>query len=138
MRTIEKIIFIMVGALALSARADLLVTSEPAKITGQTAVVKLDMRNTFKRKVESARAVVFLMDPQGVVIGHGVKWVITGQRNLPELPPGGTNQFNFVVTLDRPVTSTNLIAKVQFSRVIFNNGRLASVPTGVIVDQDKK
>jgi hypothetical protein len=124
--------------LATSVRADLMVTTEPVKVAGQEAIVKLDMRNTFKRKVESARAAVFLMDQKGVVVGHAVKWVITGQKNLPALPPGGTNQFNFVVPLNKPVAGTNLTAKVQFNRVICDNGRLANIPTEVSVTETGK
>jgi len=62
--------------LAIQARADLLVTCEQAKISAHDAVVKLDLRNTFKQNVESARAVVFVRDPQGKVVGHGtrLKW----------------------------------------------------------------
>lgn len=127
----------MVVALTISARADLLVTSEPVKVNGQSALVKLDMRNTFKQKVESVRAVVFLMDPQGVVVGQSVKWVITGQKDLPALPSGGTNRFYFVIPLNRPLTSSNLTAKVQFNRVELDNGRLVSIPIAVKVTESK-
>jgi hypothetical protein len=121
-----------------SVNADLLVTTEPVKVTGQKAVVRLDMRNTFRHKVESARAAVFLMDPQGVVVGHAAQWVITGQKNFPALRAGGTNQFNFVIPLARAIASTNLTAKVQFERVTIGTGRQVNIPTEVSVTEAGK
>jgi hypothetical protein len=126
------------AVLAVSVRADLLVTTEPVKVTGQKAVVRLDIRNTFKHKVESARAAVFLMDPQGVVVGHATQWVITGQKKFPVLRAGGTNQFNFVIPLARAVGSTNLTAKVQFERGTIGNGRQVNIPTEVSVTEAGK
>ena len=124
--------------LAASGQADLLVTSEPVEVLGQKAIVKMDMRNTFKRKVESARAAVFVMDPHGKVVGHAVQWVITGRKGLPALPPGGTNNFNFVIPLTEPVGTANLSTKVQFVRVVLDHGRLANIPTEVTVEENSK
>ena len=128
----------IVAVLAMSVRADLLVTTGPVKVFGEKAVVKLDMRNTFKQKVESARAVVFVTDPEGKVVGHAVRWVITGQKNLPALPPGGTNNFNFVIPLTGSVATTNLAAKVQFVRVVLDHGRIVKIPTEVTVQGPEK
>jgi hypothetical protein len=54
----------------------------PVKITGQKAVVPLAMNNNFAEKVESARAVVFLLDRQGKVTGRFKKWVTGGGEPL--------------------------------------------------------
>jgi hypothetical protein len=51
--------------LSTIARAELIVKVDQPKLAGQKAVIKLTMKNTFKEKVESARAQVFLMDGQG-------------------------------------------------------------------------
>ena len=77
------------------------------------------------------------MDPQGVVVGQSVKWVITGQKDLPALPSGGTNSFNFVIPLNRPLATSNLTAKVEFNCVELDNGRLVSIPTAVKVTESK-
>jgi|ERR1017187_5839202 hypothetical protein len=131
MQTIEKTILVMVAALAISARADLMVTMEPVKVTGQKAVVKLEMKNTFAEEVQSARAVVFLLDAHGKVIGQSTRWVIGGTRYLPGLPPGATNNYSFVITSPKPFAATNLTAKVQFSRVVLESGKLANVTQDV-------
>lgn len=122
----------------LYARADLIVKYEPVNVVGHEALIKLNMRNTFSLKIQSARAVVFLMDSQGSVVGQSVKWVITGQKDFPALPPGGTNQFNFVVPLNRTIDTTNLTAKVQFNRVTLENGQPVNIPTSVTVIESKK
>ena len=125
-------------ALEMLSRADLLVKVELPNVTGQMAVVKINMRNTFNSNVTAARAAVFLTDQQGSVVGHVAKWVIAGQKYLPALPPGGTNQFNFAVPLSRQVAGTNLTAKVQFDRVVLENGRMANIPETVRIEQEGK
>jgi predicted anti-sigma-YlaC factor YlaD len=45
----------------------------------------------------------------------------------PLLAAGATNVFNFVVTASKPFTRTNLTAKVTFSRVVLEGGKLADV-----------
>jgi hypothetical protein len=54
---------------SVSARADLTVKVSDPKRTGDKVVIKLEMKNTFAEKIESARAVVFLLDEQGKVVG---------------------------------------------------------------------
>src|SRR2546421_7173224 len=74
-------VFVLLSALLLSpqlAGAALIIAVDQPKITGSKAVVKLDMKNTFNEKVESARAVVFLLDAQGKMVGQSTKWVIGG------------------------------------------------------------
>jgi len=116
---------------ALATQAQLAVIVSPPKITGTKAVVPLVLENHFTNKVESARAVCFLLDDQGKMVGQSAKWVI-GQ-NKTGLEPGATNTFNFVITRPQPFTTTNLTAKVSFSRVVLDGGKLADVRQSVTV-----
>ena len=50
------------------------------------------------------------------------------------LPAGATNAFNFVIASDKPFTSTNLTAKVQFNRVVLEGGKLADVNKDVKIE----
>jgi hypothetical protein len=116
---------------AATANAQLAVSVPPVKVMGSKALVKLEIRNTFAEKVESARAVCFLADEQGKVVGHATQWVIggalrTATSERPALEPGATNAFYFVIATDR-ATSTNLAARVNFSRVVLEGGKLADV-----------
>ena len=118
--------------------AQLAVTVSPVKVTGQKAVVPLAFKNNFIESVESARAVVFLLDDQGKMVGQTTKWVIGGTKDRPGLPAGGTNVFNFVVTTIKPVTSTNLQTKVIFNRLILNGGKLADPVKDVQIQESPK
>ncbi|MGH7977372.1 MAG: hypothetical protein ACREDS_06425 [Limisphaerales bacterium] len=92
------------------------------------------MKNNFKQSVESARAMCFLIDQQGKMVGESTKWVI-GQ-NKASLEPSATNTFNFVITsLNQQLTATNLTAKVSFSRVVLSGGQLANPRDEVIMEQ---
>jgi len=57
----------------LAAPAQLAVAVSPPKVVGQNAVVSLAMKNGFAEKVDSARAVCFLLDDQGKMVGQGAK-----------------------------------------------------------------
>ena len=115
----------------LLAKAQLSVTVMSPNIAGQKAIVQLKMKNNLTNKVESARAVCFLLDEQGKMVGQSTKWVI-GQ-NKTGLEPKGETTFNFVVTSPQPFTTTNLTAKVSFSRVILAGGQAADVGKTVSV-----
>ena len=114
-----------------AASAQLAVTVLPVKITGQKAVVPLVLKNNFTNAIQSARAVCFLLDDQGKMIGQSTKWVI-GQ-NKTGLAPKGETTFNFVITSPQPFTTTNLTAKISFSRVVLDGGKLADVKQDVSV-----
>jgi len=118
---------------ALAAQAQLAVRVSPVKVTGQKAIVPLALKNNFTEKIESARAAVFLLDEQGKMVGQSTKWVIGGSRDKPGLASGATNAFHFVIASDKPYTSTNLTAKVQFNRVVLEGGKLADVTKEVSV-----
>ncbi len=112
---------------ATAAHAQLGVTVSPVKFAGQKVIVPLALTNQFNEKIESARAAVFLLDKDGKMLGQSSRWVIGGSADKPGLAAGATNAFNFVVTSIKPITTTNLTAKVIFSRVILESGKLAEV-----------
>src|SRR5229473_2669774 len=106
--------FLLSAALLLCpllASAQLAVTVSSVKITGQKAVVPFVMKNKFAEKVESARAVCFLLDEQGKVVGQMTRWVIGGTKDKPGLAADAKTTFNFVVPLAKAPTTTNLTAK---------------------------
>ena len=125
---------------ALTAQAQLAVTVSPVKVAGQKAIVPLGMKNNFSEKVESARAVCFLLNEQGKMVGQSTKWVIGGTKDRPALSAGATNAFNFVIASpdSSGFTSTNLTAKIQFSRVVLEGGKLADVTKEVSVTLSRK
>lgn len=123
----------------MAAHAQLAVTVSPPKITAQKAVVPLAMRNGLAEKIESARAVAFLLDEQGKAVGQPTtRWVIGGAQDKAGLAAGATNAFHFVIASDKPFTTTNLTAKVRFSRVVLEGGKLADVAKDVSVTEAVK
>ena len=115
-------------------RAQLAVTVFPPKLARQKAVVPLAIKNGFAEKIESARAVVFLLDEQGKAVGQPTtRWVIGGSADKPGLAVGATNSFHFVIASDKPFTTTNLTAKISFSRVVLAEGRIADVIKEVVI-----
>ena len=119
-----------------TAHAQLAVTVSPVKVTGQKAIVLMTMENNFAEIVESARAVVFLLDEQGKMLGQATRWVI-GSQTQPGSGSGlrseGTNAFHFVIASEKPFTTTNLTAKVSFSRVVMAGGRMVDVGKEVVI-----
>jgi len=115
------------------AQAQLAVTVSPVKMTGQKAIVPLALENKLAEKVESARAVVFLLDEQGKMVGQATRWVISGAKEKPGLAAGATNSFQFVIPAGKPFTTTNLTAKVSFNRLVLEGGKLADVSKDVSV-----
>jgi len=85
------------------------------------------MKNNLASKVESARAVCFLLDDQGKMIGQSTQWVIGGTKDRPALEPKTETTFNFVITNPQLFTTTNLTVKVSFSRVVLEAGKVADV-----------
>jgi hypothetical protein len=122
----------------LLGRAQFAVTVSPVKATGSRAIVPLATKNGFAERIESARAVVFLLDEQGKMVGQSTRWVIGGTRDKAGLAAGTTNAFNFVVAAAKPFASTNLTAKVSFSRVVLEGGKLADVNKEVQIQNADK
>jgi hypothetical protein len=119
--------------ISLAAYAQLEVAVFPIKIAGQKAVVPLTMTNNLNETVESARAICFLLDDQGKVLGQSSEWVIGGLKSHSDLRPKDGVSFNFIVTSSQPFTTTNLTTKVSFSRIVFEGGRAADVAKSVNV-----
>jgi hypothetical protein len=134
-KNLMKKIFLQITLLIFPfvVMAQLAVTVSLPNVTGSKAVVQMMMKNNFAEKIGSARAVAFLMDDQGKVIGQTAKWVIGGSANKLGLAAGETNAFNFVIPIGKQGVSTNLTAKVSFNRVVLGGGKLADVTTEVIV-----
>ena len=122
---------------AVAGQAQLSITVSPLKVTGQKAIVPLALKNNLSEKVESARAVVFLLDDQGKMIAQATHWVI-GDGNTNGLAAGATNAFHFVITSDKPITTTNLTTKVSFNRVVLEGGKLADVTKDVQIQNSDK
>src|SRR5690242_11645091 len=98
-----------------AAQAQLAVTVTPPKVVGQKAIVQLAMTNNLADKIESAKAVCFLLNEHGKMVGQSTRWVIGGTKERPALKPNMGTTFNFVVSNPHPFTTTNLTAKVSFS-----------------------
>jgi hypothetical protein len=78
-------------------------------------------------------AAVFLFDEQGKMVGQATRWVIGGAKDKPGLAAGATNAFHFVIAAEKPFTTTNLTAKVNFNRVVLAGGKLADANKDVTV-----
>ena len=135
MKTMKILACLFLGV--LTTQAQLAVTVSPPKISDQKAVVELKMKNGFTANVESARAVCFLLDNQGKMVGESTKWVIGGTKNRPALEPKNETSFNFVITSSQPFTTTNLTAKVSFSRVVLVGEKLADPKADVQIQNIK-
>jgi len=136
--TMKRVSIVLLVLCPLVLSAQLAVRVCPVKVTGQKAVVPLAMKNGFAEPIESARAVCFLLDDQGKVVGQSTKWVIGGDRNRAVLAPGATNAFNFVLSLLKPTMATNLTARVSFSRVILGGAKAADPNRDVQIQPAKR
>ena len=121
----------------LLAKAQLDVTITPLNRIGQKAVVELTLTNNIFEMVDSARAVVFLLDGQGKVVGQATRWVIGGAPGKPGLEPKATNSFHFVITSSKLLESTNLTAKVVFTRLVLEGGKSVDPKKNVIVKEGR-
>lgn len=113
------------------AAAQLTVTVSQPAVANQKAIVTLKMTNNLGENVKSARAICFLLDSQGKLVGKSSKWVIGGVKYRPALEPKKGTSFNFVITSQQPFATTNLTAKVSFSRVVLEDDKLADPKTDV-------
>lgn len=114
--------------------AELMVTVLPPRITAQKVVVPIVMKNNFSEAVEGARAVVFVMDESGQMLGQGTRWVIGGKAEpTAALIAGGTNTFYFVVNSQRLLPTTNIVTQVKFSRLLLQSGRVADPERSVSI-----
>lgn len=135
MKMITKIISSLSLLCAITASAQLAVTVSPPKVTSQKAMVELQMKNGLAEKVESARAICFLFDDQGKMVGESAKWVIGGTKHRPGLDPKSEASFDIVITSAEPFATTNLTAKVSFSRLILEGGKSVNPNEEVAIAQ---
>ena len=138
MNTLKRILLCAFLLCIVTVQAQLTVTVSSPKIADQKAVVELKMKNGLAEKVESARAICFVLDEQGKMVGESSKWVIGGTKNRPALEPKKETSFNFVITSGQPFSTTNLTAKVNFSRVVLEGGKLADMQRDVTVNAATK
>lgn len=103
----------------------------PLKVVGQKTLVELTMTNSGTNRIEAARAICFVLDQNGQMVGQSAKWVV-GQ-NRTSLEPHGQAKFNFVITAPHPLMATNLTAKVDFSRLILQGGKQANPQNNITV-----
>jgi hypothetical protein len=129
----RSLFLVGVFLLPMLAHAQLAVTVSPPKVTGQKIVVPLAMTNNLAEPVASARAVCFLLDEQGKLVGQAAKWVIGGGKDHPALPVKSGTTYNFVITSPQPFATTNLTAKVSFNRVLLSGRKLATPNSDVVV-----
>jgi hypothetical protein len=122
-----KLLWLLFYPLLLVApvRAQLAVAVERVQATGQKAVVPLVMSNRFGESIDSARAVCFVLDDAGKMVAQATRWVIGGTKDRPPLASGATNTFHFVVASEKPFTTTNLTARLSFTRIVLAGGKLA-------------
>jgi hypothetical protein len=127
----KPFLFLVALFWALAAQSQLAITVSSVKILGQKAVVPLALTNNLAEPVESARAICFLLDDQGNMVGQSTKWVIGGTKDRPALQTKSGTTFNFIITSPQPFTTTNLTAKISFNRVVLGGGKLANVQQNV-------
>lgn len=120
-----------------ASQAQLFVTVSPVKVTGQKAVVPLALKNNFSEKIQSARAVVFLMDEQGRMVGTKTDWVIGGTKERPALESGKETTYNFSITASHPLTSTNLTTKITVSQLLLEGGKTVDVNQQVQIQESR-
>lgn len=112
---------------AAQLHAQLGVAVAPAKVSNQKIIVPLVLTNGFAENIESARAVVFVMDDQGRMVGQRSDWIVGGTKDRTPLESGKETNYNFVVTAIRPLASTNLTTRVNVSRLLLQGGKAVDV-----------
>jgi hypothetical protein len=116
-----KFLFVLITILSLAIPtvfAKLVVKVDEPKRAGHKIVVKLTMKNTFKQKIESARAQLFLAHGQNQTGSPETRWVIGGGKDRPPLRAGETTTYHFVVTTDKEVGVNTVI----FSKIVLEGG----------------
>jgi hypothetical protein len=122
---------IMLLSLPILTRAALVISISEPKITGQKAVIKLDMKNTFSQKLEGAKGTIFLMDAGGKVVGQASRWIIGGAKNRPPLGSEGNANYYFVVPAGKPFSKTRLM----IDRIVLEGGKLANPLKDIVVKE---
>ena len=111
MNFLRQILFI--SLFVSIAQAQLGISMLPLKITGQKAIIPLVIKNSFSEKVDSARAVAFVLNEQGQVVAHGTTcWTAYGRaarspgKASPSVPSWrqciSTRGFDYAKSLPTP------------------------------------
>ena len=119
-----QLMILFLSTLVCSASLSVKV-GEP-KITGNRAVIKLAMTNSYNSTIESARVAVFLKDEKGKVIGQKAEWVIGGSKDKPALAPKAGTEYFLMVPADKPFQKTDVI----FTRIILEGGQVVQAGKG--------
>ena len=106
-----------------TAHAGLVVKMKEPKHGLGSAIIGLELENTFSDKIESVRAVVFLLDDQGKVVGQTTRWILGGAKDKPALAPTEKATYNFVIPTKKPFAKTRLLV----TRVLLEGDKLASL-----------
>jgi hypothetical protein len=109
-------LIVLIVLLGFTLKAQLSVEVLPIRLGTQKAIVPLKFKNDLPNRVDAARAVCFLLDENGKVVAQATRWVI-GQK-APKLASQERATFNFVITGPAPFSTTNLTAKVSFTRLL--------------------
>jgi hypothetical protein len=115
---------------ATAAQSALRVNVAQPKTYGQKTILKLDLRNTFTNAIEAGRAVLFLFDDSGKVVGQETRWIIGGTKDRPPLAANARTTFNFVIQASKPFTKT----KLTVTRIVLEGGKLADVSKDVQIE----
>jgi hypothetical protein len=59
--------------------------------------------------------------------------LLVGLKTNRGLAAGATNSFYFVITANKPITTTNPITKTVFNRVVLEGGKLAEATKDVVI-----
>lgn len=116
------------------AVAAFLVSVSAPKTYGEKSVISIRMENKFGKAIESARAVAFLMDDQGKVVGQQTRWILTASKDKPALAAGAKSSFNFVVQSEKPFTRIKMIV----TRVVLADGTLGDLNKDVTIKMEGK
>ena len=117
--------------ISLTLHAQLSVEVLPINVGVQKAIIPLKLQNHLSNRVDAARAVCFLLDQNGKVVAQATRWVI-GQK-APTLDPQEKSTFNFIVSGPQPFLTTNLMAKVSFTRLILATNIIGDVKKDIKV-----
>jgi hypothetical protein len=131
MKTLLVTLSVLVSCAVTVLAQPIAVKLSPLKVVGQKALVELTITNSGTNRIEAARAICFVLDQNGQMVGQSAKWVI-GQ-NKTSLEPNGQAKFNFVITAPHPLMATNLTAKVNFSRLILQGGKQVNPQNNVTI-----
>jgi hypothetical protein len=125
--------------LICAVQADLIVKTGEPKTYTQKTLIKLDLHNTFTNKIESARAVMFLLDEKGKVVGQEARWIIGGTKARPPLAPDANSTFYFVVPTSKPFSKTKLtVTKLTVTKLALEGGQQINAAQHVKVESSVK